>query len=95
MIRRSPGCPAYAYSQPANPVEIVCDVPSAGTADRTARCVGELPTGSSQSLHAAVINNRTGAGQRAAGLRAGHNSALAGRAPLLTPLGALSVYSHV
>ena len=85
---------ARAMAQSGDVLRIVCGFPAGGTADSTARRVGDLLAGSSFAPQAVVIDNRVGAGGRLA-VEAVRDAAPDGRTLLLTPQGALTIYPHV
>jgi tripartite-type tricarboxylate transporter receptor subunit TctC len=86
--------PFAALAQGFEAVKIVNGFPAGGTADATSRRVGEKFAGSAYSKHAAVIENKPGAGGRiACEVVKGANPD--GSTLLLTPYSCTAIYPHI
>ena len=90
--------PWSAFSQtsnlPIDQVKIICGFPAGGTADTTSRRVGDKLAGSAYARHAAVVENKTGAGGRIA-IEAVKNAAPDGSTLLLSAYSMLLIYPHI
>jgi tripartite-type tricarboxylate transporter receptor subunit TctC len=79
---------------PIDQVKIICGFPAGGTADTTSRRVGDKLAGSAYARHAAVVENKTGAGGRIA-IEAVKNAAPDGSTLLLSAYSMLLIYPHI
>jgi tripartite-type tricarboxylate transporter receptor subunit TctC len=79
---------------PLDQVKIVCGFPAGGTADTTSRRIGDKLAGSSYTTHAAVVENKTGAGGRIAA-EAVKNAPPDGSTVLLSAYSMLLIYPHI
>ena len=90
--------PWSAFSQtsnlPIDQVKIICGFPAGGTADTTSRRVGDKLAGSAYARHAAVVENKTGAGGRIA-IEAVKNAVPDGSTLLLSAYSMLLIYPHI
>ena len=75
-------------------VKIINGFPAGGTADATARRVGERMGGTPYTKNAAVVENKPGAGGRIA-CEVVKNAAPDGATLLLTPYSMMSIYPHI
>lgn len=86
--------PLAAFAQAFESVKIVNGFPAGGTADATARRVGERMGGTPYTKNAAVVENKPGAGGRIA-CEVVKAAPADGATLLLTPYSMMSIYPHI
>jgi tripartite-type tricarboxylate transporter receptor subunit TctC len=86
--------PLHAFAQALEQVKIINGFPAGGTADSTARRVGEKLGGTAYSKSAAVVENKPGAGGRIA-CEVVKSAPADGSTLLLTPYSMMSIYPHI
>ncbi|HUR89056.1 MAG TPA: Bug family tripartite tricarboxylate transporter substrate binding protein [Ramlibacter sp.] len=86
--------PFAARAQAFEVVKIINGFPAGGTADSTARRVGERMGGTAYAKNAAVVENKPGAGGRIA-CEVVKSAQPDGSTLLLTPYSMMSIYPHI
>jgi tripartite-type tricarboxylate transporter receptor subunit TctC len=88
------GLPLSLRAQGFEQVKIINGFPAGGTADATARRIGEKMGGTAYTKNAAVVENKPGAGGRIA-CEVVKSAPPDGATLLLTPYSMMSIYPHI